>query len=233
MPATSRRAGLLGLVVGTAVMAACGDDGGLGDGPGPTGSTTIAAPAVTDCVVWLHGRGGHGGPVEVRDGVTVLSPAGNAEWQDGGRQWLYAEPADLAAATTIVTDAVDGAGCARVVVHGFSNGGAFAAKLYCGGGDLGGRLRGVVIDDPVTDASAVDCSPAAGVEGALYWTTALEGWAPAGTPCADVGWTCEGPTVIGVAAYAAALGLPVTASVHTDHVPYADPPDIARWLAGG
>lgn len=198
----------------------------------PVGETTTASPvdAAPDCVLWLHGRGDDGAETRIENGVAVVSPSGNGEW-DGRRQWLYAEPADLDAARQIVVEAVDAAACERVVVHGFSNGGAFAAKLYCSGDDMDGRLLGVVIDDPVTDASADGCVAADGVDAALYWTTALEEWAPTGTSCADVGWTCEGPTVRGVEAYAAALGVPVIPSIHTDHVPYSDPPEIEAWLA--
>jgi hypothetical protein len=61
----------------------------------------------------------------------------------------------------------------------------------------------------------------------------MDAWAPPGTACDAIGWTCEGPTVFGVEAFAEALGLPVTPSVHTEHQPYTDPPVIADWLAPG
>ena len=224
-PVTWARAALLALGV-----AACGGDDGAG------GDATVSAPSAPvtadECVVWLHGRGDRGQAPVVDRGVAHLSPAGNGEWE-GGRQWLYATASDLAAATTVVTEAIESAECDRVVLHGFSNGAAFAAKLYCRGSDFDGRLRGVVIDDPVTDASVDGCSPSDRVDAVLYWTTALESQAPAGTACDTIGWTCEGPTVIGVDAYAAALGLPITPSVHVEHRPYPDPPPIAVWLAAG
>lgn len=218
---------MLAAVLAAAVplVSSCGSSGA------DDADTTTSAPVVADrCVLWLHGRSERGAATEVIDGVAHVRPDGNAE-AGAGRQWLYAEPSDLEAATTIVREAVDAASCQDVAVHGFSNGGAFAAKLYCSGDDLDGRLRGVVIDDPVTDGSAAGCDPHEEVAGALYWTTALESSGPAGSDCAEIGWTCEGSVVIGVDAYSEALGLPVKPSIHTNHVVYADPPEIAEWLA--
>lgn len=188
-------------------------------------------PPVTadDCVLWLHGRSERGGPTMLVDGVAHIRPDGN-DRAESGRQWQYAEPDDLADALGIVRDAVDATECQQVVVHGFSNGAAFAAKIYCSGDDFEGRLRGVVIDDPVTDASSAGCAPADDVAGVLYWTTALEAAGGPGAKCADIGSTCEGPIIVGIDAYSEALGLPALPSIHTDHVVYADPPEHVTWL---
>jgi hypothetical protein len=185
--------------------------------------------AAERCIVRLHGKGGDGAPTVVSDGVAVLSPAGNADgW--GARQWIYFPDDRYAEARDVVVAAADGSGCRRVVIDGFSNGGAFAAALYCAGEDLGGRLAGVVVDDPVTDDAVVACAPAPGVAVALYWTTALAGQAPAGTSCDGIDWTCSGGTVIGIDAYASALGAEVQASPFTDHQPNFDAPELATWL---
>ena len=92
------------------------------------------------------------------DGITEVLPTGNADgW--GGRQWLYFPDERYAEARDIVATAAVEAGCATVVLDGFSNGAAFAAKLWCRGETFGGRLIGVVIDDPVPDSGVVDCTP--------------------------------------------------------------------------
>jgi hypothetical protein len=214
------------LVGALTVFVGCGS----GSDDTDTDDATTVPVEAERCVLWLHGRSERGAPTELVDGVAHVRPDGNAT-AGPGREWRYAQPDDLAAANTIVRDAVDAASCQHVAVHGFSNGAAFAAKLYCSGDDLDGRLRGVVIDDPVTDASAADCAPADGVEGVLYWTTALAEQGAPGTECAEIGWTCEGPVVVGIDAYSESLGLPITPSIHTDHLVYADPPELELWLA--
>ena len=103
----------------------------------------------------LHGKGDNGAETTVTDGVTIVSPAGNAEgW--GGRQWLYFPEPEYTAARDVVTKAVTG--CEQVIVDGFSNGAAFAAKLYCRGETFGGRLVRVVVDDPVVDGAVEGCA---------------------------------------------------------------------------
>lgn len=205
----------------------------LAVGCGSSSTEDAEAPdlgADNDCVVWLHGKGGEGAPAtRVGDQVFVY-PEGNGEaW--GGHEWAYADPDDLVAAVLVVEAAAIDAGCQRVVVDGFSNGGAMAAKLYCEGITLDGALVGVVIDDPVTDASADFCDPAAGVEVALYWTGKLPEWGPPGVDCdGDIDWTCEGGTVMSIDEYADRLGVDWQESIHTDHEWYLDAPEIAAWL---
>ena len=115
------------------------------------------------------------------------------------------------------------------MVHGFSNGGAFAGALYCRGETLGGRLRGVIVDDPVPDHGTAGCTPPAGVPVALYWTGALTEATP-GADSAPLDWTCAGGSLVGIDAYAAALGTPVLPSPNRGHQPVADPPQVAAWL---
>lgn len=183
-----------------------------------------------DCIVRLHGKGGTGASTEVVNDVAIVSPTGNGEAWDA-HQWEYASAEALSAATGIVATAIDAVGCSAVSIHGFSNGGSFAAKLACSGEDFGSKLRGVVVDDPVTDLSSADCAPAGGVEMALYWTGALAATAPAGTNCGDIDWTCEGGSTLGIEAYARALGTPVQASPHDDHRWNVDAPEPEEWLS--
>lgn len=209
-----------GLVVALAValLGACSGEGSGGD---------VAARSER-CIVRLHGKGGDGAAPIVVDGIAILTPDGNGSgW--GGRQWEYAKPDALDAGRAQVHAAVDRAGCARVVVHGFSNGASMAAALYCSGDDLSGRLVGVVVDDPVTDAATVGCAPA-DVPVTLYWTGALDETAPPGTDCLSVDWTCAGDRVRGVDAYAADLGVEPTASPFDDHRWYLDSPKPISWL---
>jgi pimeloyl-ACP methyl ester carboxylesterase len=195
----------------------------------PPAPPAPAAPATLECVVRLHGKGGTGAPTTVDgNGVTTINPSGNGEgW--GGRQWLYYPDNRYSAMLAGIAGNIDAARCTKVILVGFSNGGAAATKLYCRGETFDGRLAGVVIDDPVPDAGSDDCRPAAGVPAALYWTGGLAGTAQPGWDCASGDWTCEGGTTIGIDAYAANLGLPVTPSIHTDHEPYVNPPELAHW----
>jgi poly(3-hydroxybutyrate) depolymerase len=196
------------------------------------GDDDVARPsavAADDCIVVLHGKGGEGADPVVDGGVAVLAPEGNGEgW--GGREWRYANDTDLTAALDRVRRTVDDAACERVVLNGFSNGAAFAAALVCSGDTLDGRLAGVVIDDPVTDAATVGCSRDPDVPVVVYWTGALDADAPPGTDCASIGWTCAGGSVRGVDEFAADLGVAVTASPFSEHRPYTDAPEPAAWL---
>jgi len=202
---------------------ACGDDDA-------TIAETESIEVTADrCIVRLHGKGGQGSPPTIdADGVAVLSPVGNGKGWDG-RQWEYDSDAGLAAATDTVATTVDRAACERVVVHGFSNGASMAAALLCSGDDLGGRLVGVVVDDPVTDASSEGCN-ASEVRAAIYWTGALAETAPPGTQCDTIDWTCDGGVVRGIEVYAADIGVEVTDSPFDDHRWYVDSPLPLTWL---
>jgi hypothetical protein len=199
----------------------------------PTGSATTDPPPTprtgVRCIVRLHGKGGDGGATQtLGGGVLEVRPAGNASgW--GGREWRYFPASGYASAKASVTSAVDEAGCGSIVIDGFSNGAAFAAKLYCRGETFGGRLVGVVVDDPVVDHAVEGCSPAAGVRVALYWTGALEVTAVPGWVCANQDWTCEGDTTIGIDAYQQALGVARKQSPNGTHAPFVSPPELTSW----
>ena len=183
----------------------------------------------SDCVVRLHGKGGDGEPARVVGDVTELAPTGNAEgW--GARQWIYDSDEEYAQAAAIVADALDGADCTRAVVNGFSNGGAFAAALYCDGEQFEGRVIGYVIDDPVPDRGVLDCAPNRGTRLRLYWTGALDETATAGTDCADLDWTCAGGSLLGIVAYADELGTTAVPSPYNEHEWHREAPEISLWL---
>jgi hypothetical protein len=243
-----RRTPGMGVVV--LALAGCGSDSTVPSAAGTTpGATVTSAPLPTDgepaekqpvetlvggtatrCVVRLHGKGGSGGDTYEADRVTQVFPTGNADgW--GARQWIYFPDDSYRAARDIVAAAATGGGCDAFVIDGFSNGAAFAAKLYCRGETFDGRLLGVVIDDPVPDNGTAGCAPSPDVRGALYWTTALGPQSRPGTDCEPIDWTCEGGTMVGIEAYAAALGLEVQASPHTEHEWYFDAPELSTWLS--
>lgn len=220
----------------TVVLAACA--AGSNDADAPSDSPLETAPVATgvdgsvSCNVSLHGKGGDGAPTTSQDGIARLAPRGNDEaW--GGWQWDYTDEDGYLAATALVSDSIDDAGCSSVAIHGFSNGGAFAAKLLCLGETFGDRLVGVVIDDPVADAATVDCEPARTVDATLYWTGALESDAPTGTDCGPIDYTCEGGAVVGIESFAAAAGLDIEPSPFDEHRRFDDAPDPAIWLDAG
>jgi hypothetical protein len=190
-------------------------------------TSTTAGPAATErCVVRLHGKGGQGAATVVDDEVSVIAPDGNAEgW--GARQWLYFPDGEYTSARDTVDAAIDG--CGQLIVNGFSNGGAFAAKLYCRGETFDGRLTRVVVDDPVVDHAADACTPDPSVDLTLYWTGALEPQAQPGWDCTEADWTCEGGRTIGIDAYAEALRTQPKQSPFDDHQWHTEAPELSAW----
>ena len=193
----------------------------------PSQTETDAALAAKQCVVFLHGKSGKGEPILRGPTYALVRPNGNAEgW--GGRQWIYFPEARYIEVRDTIARAIAESGCTRVILHGFSNGGALAAKLYCRAEDFGGKVLGYVIDDPVVDHGTDRCKPAAGKGLRLYWTGGLskaeDGW-----DCKAEDWTCEGGSTIGIDKYAANLGVKPTPSRHTKHAPYDEPPEYGHW----
>jgi hypothetical protein len=177
------------------------------------------------CIVRLHGAGGGGQPTAVWGGVADVMPDGNGELASGGRMWDYDGDDDFAEARQIVEQAVTT--CDAIMLDGFSNGAAFAAALYCSGENFDGRLLRVVIDDPVTDASVVDCAPDPAVAVALYWTGGLI--STPGSDCSGTEYVCLGGTMLGIDAFAEALGVEPIASIYTDHRWHWYAPELADW----
>ncbi len=194
-----------------------------------TPSTASTPAAGVRCELRLHGKGGGGASTTTAGAIKIVQPAGNGSgW--GGRQWLYFPENRYTEARQVIADAIAREGCDRVVLNGFSNGGAFAAKLYCRGENFDGRLVGVMIDDPVTDNAVTGCHPATGVQAVLYWTGALEGDARPGWQCSKGDWTCEGGSTLGIAAYSTALGIDATPSPNRSHERNTAAPEPTRWL---
>ena len=144
-----------------------------------------------------------------------------------GGSGSYFPDADYDAARNTVAEAIDG--CEQVIIDGFSNGAAFAAKLYCRGETFEGRLLRVVVDDPVVDEGVLGCQPDPSVDVTLYWTGALADMAQPGWDCAEADWTCEGGITIGIDAYADALGADVLDSPFDEHQWYLDAPELFEW----
>jgi hypothetical protein len=206
-----------------AIALACSQDDDSGSAPSVP---TETVPAGGRCVVRLHGKGGQGAPTTTIGEVTYVAPDGNADgW--GGRQWLYFPDEEYESARAVVAEAV--AGCGPIIIHGFSNGASFAAAMYCRGETFDGRLRRVVIDDPVTDHVVDSCRPDPSVAVTLYATGALDAQAPVGWRCSEGDWTCQGGDIIGIDAWSRALGVPRQQSAHTDHQPYDDAPELSDW----
>ena len=218
-------------ILAVGMLVACGgsdDDSAPSTTSAPSTQPDSTTPSGERCIVRLHGKSGTGADTVVEHGVTIISPTGNAEgW--GGRQWLYFPEGDYEAARAIVADAV--ANCEQVILDGFSNGGSFAAKLYCRGETFDGRLVGVVVDDPVTDEGVEGCEPDPSVHLTLYWTGAVDAQAQPGWDCAEADWTCEGGVTIGIDAYAAALGTEALESPFDDHQWHLDAPELTHWRA--
>jgi hypothetical protein len=156
-----------------------------------------------------------------------VRPNGNAPGWDG-LQWLYFPESKYQAVRSIIARAITDAGCGKVIVHGFSNGAAAAAKLYCRGERFGGTTIGYIVDDPVTDHAVDACAPAAGVKVRVYWTGAL-GTAHDGWQCSSGDWTCEGGTTVGIDKYVERLSTQAARSVHRKHAEYTNPPEHSSW----
>ncbi len=190
----------------------------------PTDPNPPVSPSGQKCVIFLHGKGAWGFTVDSGDWISS-GPNGNAEgWGQG--QWLYFPEGNYQQVVNILTSAAEG--CGQIVLHGFSNGAAAAAKVYCRGETFNGRLVGVIVDDPVTDHAVEGCSPASGVKAVIYWTGSLE-FFPPGSNCASDDWTCEGGSIIGIVAYASAMGAPYKQSINGGHSPYPNPPELFEW----
>lgn len=202
----------------------------------PTAAPTPTAPERSEvtaeaCLVRIHGRSETGADPVARHGFAEVSPTGNSPAGEG-HEWVYDTDESYREARDLVVDWIDAVSCDRVVLNGFSNGGGFVGALYCRGEDFGGRLVGVVIDDPVPDDAVEACQPASDVPVGIYWTGALTE-AEAGVACDDIGYTCAGETLLGIDAYAAALDVDVQTSPNEDHVWFRDAPELQIWLRIG
>jgi hypothetical protein len=203
----------------------------------PTGTTGIYPDCVTNptgtgqkCIVSLHGKSGFGSGTYTSGDRKIVSPNGNAPgW--GGLQWLYYPDSGYQQTKQIVQNAITADGCQRVIIYGFSNGAAMAAKFYCKGETFGGKVIGYIPDDPVTDHAVEGCLKPAGIKLAVYMTGAID--MGAGWDCASGDWTCEGGTTIDTYVYLSHMGTTRIQSPHTTHDGYfgngSEPPEFTSF----
>ena len=217
----NRRSSAAALVLFLATLsAACSSEQAAPTGP----------PPIADrCLVLLHGKGGRGeNPSIDTDGIAKIVPNGN-ERDGDGRKWIYFPDDKYSAAVAVVRTAIEASQCTQVILGGFSNGAAFAAKLYCRGERFGNTVISYVVDDPVPDGATQDCAPAADTTVSLFWTGGLADTAKPGWDCSDGGWICEGGTTIGIDAYALALDTAAVQSARTNHEFWSENPALSAW----
>jgi hypothetical protein len=197
-------------------------------------------PTGARCYVGLHGWDGYG-----EDGLpgltaTNIQPNGNIAlgynnvYKTNTFMWMYYDDqfdypasrypqASYSGALAVVRAAVAARDCGQIVVQGFSNGGAFAAKLYCRGETFGGRVVGFIIDDPVTDKGVDNCARPAGVRVKLYHSTDLMATAGAGGPCRPyLTWFCDGNWRYTAPQYDALIGASNDGPFKLGHYPSKD-----------
>lgn len=191
-------------------------------------------PSGPRCVVYLHGRGGGGGPTSEADGLLTIRPEGNQPY-DGGRVWIYFPDSEYEAMIGSIRAAIP-ATCGQIILRGFSNGGAAASKILCRGETFDGRLVGMISDDPVMDDGTRNCAPGAGIPSLVYETGALP---PGEYQCSSNGFTCEGGVVVTAATYVGRMGLlaSLRESSETSHACHEGscdgvPFDAAAWWTG-
>ena len=186
-------------------------------------------------MVRLHGLTGDGQSARTSGGITTLYPRGNVKWNEGsGYGWVYYDDerfpgANYDNALAKVTASLGGAECGQIIVYGFSNGGAMAAKMYCRGETLGGRVVGYVVDDPVTDAGVDGCAPAAGVKVAVFHSQYMDNQTKGNTQCRPGNsWICENNIRYLLRDYGTKIG---TAGkvVAKDHASGPYEPVVASW----
>ena len=142
--------------------------------PAPSNSANTPVSTGQGCILYLHGAGTPPGNYdESWGGIKYLGPhSGNNEqpwfWLYDGPHNFQNDPGDtnqpynqLVADLTATLDSND---CGPTMLYGASNGGGFAARIYCSGEDFGGRMWGVMVDDPVPDAGVIGCSPSSNVQ---------------------------------------------------------------------
>ncbi len=168
--------------------------------------STGTGPSGKKCIVTLHGKGGAGGATWQNGDITMISPTGNGDgggW--GPAHWEYGNSTTYNQALAIINTSLNPENCGQIVLIGFSNGAAMAAKVYCQGQTFGSKLVGVIVDDPVPDQVVDNCAPGSGVNVRLIMSNDM-GWITDGTGCPG-GWTCQG-TLYGRTTYQARLGAP-------------------------
>ena len=148
----------------------------------PAPSSTSDDPPVSTgmgCILYLHGAGTPPGDYDESwdAGIKYLGPrSGSSEfpwfWPYDGDYNFQNDPGDsnppYTQLVSNLTTTHDSNGCGPTMMHGASNGGGFAARIYYSGEDFGGRLWGVMVDDRVPDAGVIGCSPSWNVRRSLF-----------------------------------------------------------------
>lgn len=179
------------------------------------------------CNLYLHGAGQQGNSTDRQDGdvfwAMPRSPNG-AFWEYDGPHNYQQTPqtgeAEYQALRSFLANYVSSRSCGPTTVHGGSNGGGLAAKLYCRGEDFGGRVWAYIVDDPVMDRGVVGCSPSPNIT-RTYFTHSDELRDEAadtvlnhGGNCSQAGWGwyCEDNRTMTLQEYNSHIG---TQSVRT------------------
>ncbi len=231
----------------------------------------VAVPPVTrgkKCTLQMSGAGtSNNGELDVANPtgyVQVTPPKLPNEVSPGQRRafWEYDGPhnyrqtpgtgeRDYVEHRNSVSAFLDDRGCGPTMVVGGSNGGAFAAKLYCRGEDFGGRVWGYFFKDPVWDHGVLGCTPSSNISHKLavhsVWLKRLaEGTAP-GYRCDQISevnvrdqfpgengdWYCEDNLTLSEAAWEGATGVS-SVLAGTAHIGSYDlEPDLADWTIQG
>lgn len=166
--------------------------------------SSSSGPSGKKCIITLHGKGGAGGATWQNGDIAMISPTGNGDgggW--GPAHWEYATPTTYNQALGLINNSLTPENCGQIVLIGFSNGASMASKVYCQGQTFGGKLVGVIVDDPVPDQAVDNCAPGSGVNVRLIMSNDL-GFATDGMACPG-GWTCQG-TLYGRTTYQSRLG---------------------------
>lgn len=110
-----------------------------------------------------------------------------------------------------ISDQLDDRDCGPTFIAGGSNGGAFAAKMYCDGQDFGGRAWGYHIDDPVMDNGVLGCDPSPNIQTVMFTHSQEMQEDAAGavdSRCSNIMWQwyCEDDTTMTVEDYQTTTG---------------------------
>ncbi len=159
-------------------------------------AATSTTRGPVNCIVHLHGRGGSGFASAASSGGATwrINPTSNTEFSDGGHVWQYNTSARFADAKKVVQRAIASKRCERVVIAGFSNGAAFAAKLMCRGESFDNTVIGFVLADPVPDRVVDKCRPSPLTLGRRYVRHSRQfrkSFSGTGTRDCPRGWTYE------------------------------------------
>ncbi len=230
-------------------------------------ATPVASPPVIQgkrCTLQISGAGMlNNGEQDVKNAlgaVQVTPPKLESDEYPGERSafWEYDGPhtydqtpttgeRDYVEHRDSVAAFLEARDCGPTMVVGGSNGGGFAAKLYCRGEDFGGRVWGYFLKDPIWDHGVLGCTPSANISHKFavhsVWLKRLaEGTAPE-YRCDEISevdvrdqftgengdWYCEDNRTMSQVDWEQATGIR-SVLAGTDHIGSYDlEPDLADW----